>query len=63
MEGAVKLEVKEEQMESDNKFFTDSEGCEHIFRPYKDLDNKDIVRKELDEINDNYQYVVRKKNE
>ena len=44
MEDAIKLEVKEEQIESENKFFNDSEGTEQLFISYQDVDN-DIVKK------------------
>jgi KRAB domain-containing zinc finger protein len=55
MEDAIKLEVKEEQIESEDKFFNDSEGTEQLFISYKDVD-KVIVKKELHEINYNDQY-------
>ena len=48
------MEVKEEQNESENKFFNDSEGTEQLFISYEDV-GKDIVKKDLHEIDDNYQ--------
>ena len=48
------MEVKEEQIESENNFFKDSEGTEQLFISYENVE-KDIVKNELHEIYDNYQ--------
>ena len=47
MEGDNKVKIKEEPIESEDLFFTDTEGREHFYKPYN-VENENFVKKELD---------------
>ena len=47
MEGDNKVKIKEEPIESEDLFFTDTEGREHFYKPYH-VENDNFVKKAFD---------------